>query len=193
MTGSPPLIAFLDANALYGGERRNLLMRLALADAYGARWSERVHEEWTAALARNRSDITRDKIDRVRALMESHVVGAMVTGYEHLIDSLVLPDPNDRHVLAAAITAGASAIVTANLKHFPASALAPHGIEALHPDDFVVRLFAQVPARVLVAVRSHRQSLKNPPKSVAEYLTSLEKYGFTGTVAALKPFEELLE
>jgi hypothetical protein len=79
--------------------------------------------------------------------------------------------------------------VTANLRHFPAPALAPYGIDALHPDEFVLRLVE----RVLAAARDHRQSLKNPPKSVTEYLAALEKVGLIGTVAALRPFAALLE
>ena len=73
-----------------------------------------------------------------------------------MVDQLTLPDDGDRHVLAAAIKGDAEILVTANLKHFPASALAPYGIEALHPDEFVLRLIERVPARVLAAARDHR-------------------------------------
>jgi hypothetical protein len=134
------------------------MMRLALADAYRVHWSERVQTEWMNALARNRPDLPYEKIVRVRLLMDQHVPGANVTGYDSLIDSLDLPDPDDRHVLAAAITAGASIIVTMNLRHFPAARLACHGIEALHPDEFVLRLFTQAPASVISTAREHRQS-----------------------------------
>jgi hypothetical protein len=193
VTGAALITAFLDASALYPAELRNLLMRLALAETYRVRWSEHVQVEWTNALVRNRPDLPHEKIDRVRMLMEAHVPDANVTGYEGLIGGLVLPDPDDRHVLAAAITAGASAIVTVNLKHFPAATLASHGIEALHPDEFVLRLFAQASARVVAAARQHRQSLSKPAKSVADYLVSLEATGLTGTVAELRPFAQLLE
>ena len=193
MTGSQLLTAFLDANALYPAELRNLLMRLALADAYRPRWSDQVQQEWTDALARDRPDLPRARIDRVRALMEAHVPGAAVTGYELMIDQLSLPDPNDRHVLAAAITAGAGIIVTANLKDFPVAALAPHGIEAVHPDEFILRLFNHAPGRVVATAREHRLSLIRPAKSVADYLLSLETIGLTGTAAALRPFVQLLE
>lgn len=193
MTAAALLSAFLDASALYPAELRNLLMRLALAETYRARWSPRVQEEWMSALARNRPDLPHDKIDRIRALMEAHIPDASVTTHEALIGSLALPDPNDRHVLAGAITAGASVIVTMNLKHFPAAALATHGIEPLHPDEFVLRLFAQAPARVLAAARQHRQSLNKPAKSVADYLMSLETNSLTETAAALRRFAQLLE
>ena len=91
------------------------------------------------------------------------------------------------------IKGGAEILATANLKHFPASAPAPYGIEALHPDEFVLRLIERVPARVLAAARDHRQSLKNPPKSVEEYLAALERVGLVGTVAALRPLGSVLE
>jgi hypothetical protein len=193
VTGERPLTAFLDANALYPAELRNLLMRLALAEAYRPLWSDRVQKEWTEALARERPDLPRDKIERVRALMEQHIPEAIVEDYDGLVDQLTLPDDGDRHVLAAAIKGDAEILVTANLKHFPASALARYGIEALHPDEFVLRLIERAPARVLAATRDHRQSLKNPPKSVEEYLAALEKLGLAGTVAALRPFAPLLE
>ena len=125
--------------------------------------------------------------------MEAHVPGAAVTGYEPMIDQLTLPDPKDRHVLAAAITAVASIIVTANLKDFPVVTLATHGIEAVHPDEFVLRLFDHAPGRVVATAREHRLSLSRPAKSVADYLVSLETTGLTGTAAALRPFAQLLE
>src|SRR5262245_58493612 len=76
VTGERPLTAFLDANALYPAELRNLLMPLALAEAYRPLWSDRVQKEWTEALARDRPDLPREKIERVRALMEQHMSAA---------------------------------------------------------------------------------------------------------------------
>ena len=69
--------------------------------------------------------------------MHRAVPDALVRDYAHLIPNLSLPDPNDRHVLAAAITASANVIVTFNLKDFPATALSPHGLVARHPDLFL--------------------------------------------------------
>jgi hypothetical protein len=89
--------------------------------------------------------LPREKIDRVRALMEQHIPEATVQDYEDLVSQFTLPDDGDRHVLAAAIKGDAEILVTANLKHFPASALAPYRIEALHPDE-KLGLAATVPA-----------------------------------------------
>jgi PIN domain len=102
---------------------------------------------------------------------------ALVTGYEDLIPSLRLPDPNDRHVLAAAIRGRADVIVTMNLKDFPAEVLAPFGLEAQHPDEFALHLFDLAPGRVVAAAQMHRQSLRKPPKTVEEYLDTLERQG----------------
>ena len=178
--------AFLDANVLYPATLRSVIMELALAGAFRPLWSERVHDEWTNALQRDRPDLSPDKIQRTLSLMLAHVEEAMVAGYEHLIDALTLPDPDDRHVLAAAMRGGASMIVTANVRDFPATALVPHNILAVTPDDFVSGLLADEPRAVLDGLRADRASLKHPPMTTGEYLASLERAGLIETVAILR-------
>ncbi len=87
-------------------------MQLAMTGLFRARWSAMIHDEWTRSVLRVRPDLTTEQLDRTRQLMDSHVLDAVVTGFEPLIDALELPDPDDRHVLAAAIRCGADAIVT---------------------------------------------------------------------------------
>jgi hypothetical protein len=116
----------------------------------------------------------------------------LVTGYENLILSLTLPDPNDRHVLAVAIVGGCHAIVTQNLKHFPADVLAPYGIEAQHPDEFFCNQLSLAPGLVCAALRKVRARLKNPPMTTDEYLAILTQQGLVATVAELEQFFELL-
>jgi hypothetical protein len=96
---------FYDANVLYPAELRNFLMHLALMGMFRAKWSADVHEEWMRNLLKNRSDLTREKLERTRQLMDKAAPDALVTGYQHLIPGLLLPDEDDRHVLAAAIRA----------------------------------------------------------------------------------------
>jgi len=84
-------------------------MEIALTDVYRAKWSDRVHEEWIVAVLRDRSDLTRKQLERTRDLMNAHERDALVTGFEPLIETLSLPDPDDRHVLAAAIKGRAEA------------------------------------------------------------------------------------
>ncbi|MCD6008715.1 PIN domain-containing protein [Halomonas sp. IOP_31] len=111
-----------DACVLYPAPLRSLLIHLALTDLYRARWSRMIHHEWMRNLLDQRSDLTWEKLERVRQLMDQHARGAVVEGFEPLIDSLELPDPDDRHVLACALHCGAEAIVTFNLKDFPEAA-----------------------------------------------------------------------
>lgn len=115
--------AFYDANVLYPAELRNLLMHLALTGLFRATWSAAVHEEWIGSLLRNRPDLSREKLERTRRLMDKHAEDALVTGYEDLIPGVQLPDPNDRHVLAVAIRRRADVIVTANVRDFPLETL----------------------------------------------------------------------
>lgn len=192
MTGGVRTTAFLDANVLYPAAVRSILLYLAFGDLYRPLWSNAVLEEWLSALLRNRPDLDRARLMRTRALMEAHFEQALVVGFEPLIDGLVLPDPNDRHVLAAGIHGGATVIVTANLSDFPKSVLAPHGIEAVHPDTFVRGLIEHEPVGAITALRTDRLNLKKPPKTVADYLAELEMHGMVKTVAALKGNEAKL-
>jgi hypothetical protein len=109
-----------------------------------------------------------------------------------LIDTLSLPDPNDRHVLAAAIVGRCDVIVTQNQKDFPDEALAPLDIEAQHPDEFLCNHLSLAPGVVCGAVRKVRARLQKPPYSVEEYLATLTRQGLVATVTELQPFADLL-
>jgi hypothetical protein len=87
--------AFLDASVLYPAPLRDLLLELAVADLYRAKWSDAVHEEWIKALLQNRRDLTRAQLGRTRNLMNAHARDALVTDFEQLIDILDLPDPGN--------------------------------------------------------------------------------------------------
>ncbi len=180
--------AFFDADVLYGSELRNFLMHLALMGLFRARWSEGVHKEWMTRLLANRPDLSREKLERTRRLMDMHAEDALVAGYEGLIEGLRLPDANDRHVLAAAIQGQADVIVTRNVRDFPPAALEPFGIEALHPDDFVLHLLDLGTELVIEAAEGHRESLRRPTKTVEEYLAMLENEGLTQSVAILREY-----
>lgn len=185
-------IVLYDACVLYPAPLRDLLVRLALTDLFQARWTDAIHDEWIRNILANRPDIAPASLDRCRQLMNFHVPDCLITGYESLIETLTLPDPDDRHVLAAAIHGGAGLIVTFNLGDFPASVLESFGIEAIPPDAFVVRLWEKQPDAVLEAVRRQRAGLKNPPKSATEYLATLEQCRLPETVARLQPWADTI-
>jgi len=187
-----PVTVVYDANVLYSAPLRDLLIRLALAGLVRARWTDAIHEEWIRNVVRNQPTVSREKAEKVRDLMNLNVRDCLVTGYENLIDRLALPDPDDRHVLAAAIHAGAEAIITFNLKDFPETTLVTHGIAGIHPDEFVAMLFDTAPGPVCGAVKRQREGLKNPPKTAEQLLTTLENQGLFQTVARLRQFIDVL-
>lgn len=181
-----------DACILYPAPLCSFLMYLAVTDLFHARWTNDIHEEWMRNVVHNRADIGRSQVERIRDLMNGHVRDCLVTGYEPLIGGLTLPDPDDRHVLAAAIRCGAETIVTFNLKDFPENTLKTFGIEAQHPDNFLTSLIDFAPNVVCAAAKRQRCSLKNPPFGVEAYLASLERQGLVQTVSNLREFAELL-
>jgi predicted nucleic acid-binding protein len=130
-------------------------MYLALFEVFQARWSDEVQEEWISNLLANRLELTRAQLEKTRRLMDVHAPGALVTGYEQLVSGLDLPDPKDRHVLAAAIRGEASVIVKKNLKDFPAERLDEHFIKAQSPDDFILGLIESAPEGVRNAAETH--------------------------------------
>lgn len=183
MTG---LTVVYDACVLYPAPLRDLLMQIALSSLVRARWSAMIHDEWMRSVLRDRPDLTAQRLDRTRMLMDQHVLDAVVTGFESIIENLELPDVDDRHVLAAAIHCGADKIVTYNLKDFPAEILSQHGIVTAHPDDFLVGLLEADSKTLLAAVKQHRGRLRNPPKSADDYLLCLGQQRLTQTVAKLR-------
>src|SRR4029077_12854466 len=123
---------------------RDFLVRLALHDRrqgiFLAKWTGRIHREWMEALLAQRPTIRRRDLMRTRRLMDQHARGCRVRGYERWEQRLSLPDPNDRHVLAAALACVADVIVTFNTDDFPPAILSPFGVVAVAPDPFVLEL-----------------------------------------------------
>jgi len=184
--------ALLDANVLYPAPIRDLLLQLAVMDVYRAKWTADIHEEWINALLRREPRRRRDDLERTRALMDRSVRDAIVTDYADLIPSLPLPDPDDRHVLAAAIVGRCDVIVTQNLKDFPEDVLSRYGIEAQHPDAFLLNQKALEPAKFCEAVATVRARLRSPPYSVEEYLAILTRQGLVATAVELRQFSAFI-
>lgn len=181
-----------DACVLYPAPLRDLLISLAVAGLFRARWSNRIHEEWIRSLLRERPDLKPEALHRTRQLMDRAVPDCLVSGFEDVISSLELPDENDCHVLAAAICGRADVIITLNLKDFPSEVLETYGIEAQHPDEFIAYLLDLSPGVVCTTIHNMRKRLKNPPRTAIELLQTLESLELVETVAKLRQFEDLL-
>ena len=175
-----------DACVLYPSPLRDLLVQLATTGIFRAKWTELIHDEWTRNLLIKRPDLNANRLARLRVLMNENVPDSLVADFEDLIPTLELPDPDDRHVLAAAITALAKIIVTFNLKDFPESILARYGIAAQHPDVFIGDLIERYPKQVLAAVETILARLKNPPQTFTNHLETLANQGLLNSVALLR-------
>jgi predicted nucleic acid-binding protein len=184
--------ALYDACVLYPAPLRDLLMQLAMLDLFRAKWSNAIHDEWITAVLRERKDLKRAQLERTRNLMNAHARDCLVEDFEALIPALELPDPDDRHVLAAAIRGRADVIVTYNLADFPPAALAPYAIEAQHPDEFLGHLADLCPEAVCFAAKCIRARLKNPVLSPDDYLDALVRQRLPQTVAFLRENRRLI-
>jgi hypothetical protein len=184
--------AVYDACVLYPATLRNVLTQLATTGLFRARWTDAIHDEWINSLLRDKPDLRRDALERIRTLIDNAVPDCLITGHGPLIDGLTLPDPADRHVLAAAIRANAAVIVTTNLKDFPAEALGPLGVDAQHPDEFILHLIDLDEDTVCAAIRAVRARLRKPARDASGLLDLLQSQGLAATAARLRTMADRL-
>ena len=182
----------LDASVLYPAPLRDILLQLTSQGLFRGRWTDRIHDEWIGNLLKNRPDLHQDQLKRTRAVINKSILDCLVTDYEELLSSIALPDPDDNHVLAAAVRAQAQVIVTYNIKDFPKEVLFKHGVEAQHPDTFLrYQLDLNLPL-FLSCIKTIRERLKNPPRTASEYLQTFFSQHLTQTVAFLQQYESLI-
>lgn len=169
------------------------MLFLAQTGLFRARWSEHVHQEWMNAVVRRRPDLGLDALEPTRNAMDRAVLDCLVTGHEDLIAALKLPDTDDRPILAAAIVAKASVIVTFNQRDFPDEALAPFGVHTRHPDDFILDVEGIDPVEFLRAVSDDFRHYQDPPLSFDDYVAQLRRAGVPKTADYLLKLRILIE
>lgn len=174
-----PQVAIYDACVLYPFHLRNLLIQCAVDRLVEARWTDEIHDEWIRNLIANTPELSEERLTKTRNLMNAVVPGAIVSGYENLIPGIALPDPDDRHVVAAAVRAGASQIVTWNVRDFPSKELSKHGLARKTPDQFLIDLYSQWPEAVLAVTANARRNLRKTGLSAAEFIVSLKRQKLT--------------
>jgi predicted nucleic acid-binding protein len=184
-----PRVVVYDACVLHPAPLRDLLIRIARAGLVRARWTDTILDECFRSILRRRPELA-IPLERTRVLMNAAVPDCLITEYEALIDTLELPDPKDRHVLAAAIRAGAETIVTANLADFPPDVLVRYQLEAKHPDELVVELADSAPGVVLAVITRQATDLRNPPRTVDDVLDMLQVAGLEIAVARIRDLFE---
>jgi predicted nucleic acid-binding protein len=184
MASDPPIVVY-DACVLYPFHLRNLLVQLAVDGVVAARWTDAIHDEWIRNLVTG-SGISRARLVVTRNLMKAVLPHADVSAYETHAEGLALPDPKDHHVVAAAIAARASIIVTWNIRHFPEAEMARQNIAVRDPDRFLADLCGEDFETIAAVVEAARLNLRRSEPSPEEYLQALENQGLTTFIAMIR-------
>lgn len=193
MAGHGAYTAVLDANTLYPILTCDALLSLASGGLFAPKWSARIDQEWMRNLAKDRPELE-GMLDKRRIAMHRAAPDWEVSeeAIAALLPCLALPDHNDCHVLAAAIAGHADCIVTANVKDFPAVALAPFNIEPLHPDRFILNQLDLAPLRALPALKRMRGRKRNPTLTPEAFADAFERCGLPAVASRLREASELI-
>ncbi len=169
-----PFAVILDACVLYPLPLRDTLLRAAQQNLYVVRWSRRILDEVARNLVKDRRATFEQAKNLIgvmeRAFDEAEIPEVAIASLEPAMTN----EAADRHVLAAAVASGVDAIVTSNVRHFPAAACEPFGIDVVHPDVFLCELYERAPAKVRVALAEQAAALSRPPLTVTQILDRLD-------------------
>lgn len=163
--------ALLDASVMVPAALRDTLLRAAAAGLYSLWFSETILDEVQRTLVNN-GFASAASAERLMGNLRSYFWFAFAEGYESIVSEMT-NDPGDHHVLAAAVKANATIVVTANLRHFPQAALGPHGITGMSPDDFLTMLLQQDAGAFVSIVTQQAADLTSPPLSTRDVLDRL--------------------
>jgi predicted nucleic acid-binding protein len=193
VAGHARYTAVLDACVLFPPAIADALISLHVAGLYTAKWTDRIDSEWINAAVRDH-DKPKDNLERRRDAMRNAVPDWEIpsTAYEALVTGMVLPDPDDEHVIAAALAGHADCIVTSNLKHFPNKVLDTLGLEAIHPDDFIVYQLDLDLFPALTAFKNMRARLRNPTMTAEVFIEAMERNNLVSTATRLLEAVDLI-
>lgn len=186
--------ALLDTNVLWPSLQRDALLSFAIEGIYRPVWSSAIlaeleyHEE--KKLTRRGVDPAdaRQRAARLVDTMRTAFDDAQVEGWESLEGSYGLPDPDDEHVVAAAVVGGAGVIVTSNLQDFPPP-LVPSSLDIQSPAVFAHHTVSLNPVAALRALEkiARRSGRHGPVFEVPALLDTLEhRYEFVDAVAIIR-------
>jgi len=169
----------LDTNIIYPIDIRDLLFWFASYDLFTPKWSKHIFDEWESVM--NRKGVSEEEITKRISRAQGAFPDALVENYESLVDSLILPDEKDRHVLAAAIKTNANIIVTNNIKDFPSEYLSSFGLTAKTADDFLTDTIDLNNEIAVEAFRALVLNRTNPNLDEFEVLDRFRNNGLTDT------------
>lgn len=175
---------FLDTCALFGSVLNDLMLRLAEAGTYRPLWSRDVLDELERNLVSRRLVPPEKAARRVRTMRDSFP-GALVTGYRDLEGALQC-DPEDRHVLAAAVRGNAALLVTFNVTDFPSCSTDDFDLVVDTPDEFLLDQLGLFPDIVVACLRQQVHDYRHPTMTWEALLERLERAGVPRFVAVVR-------
>lgn len=179
MIHSVRFTAVLDTNVIFPVVIRDLLFWFAHYELYTPKWSNHIFDEWKSVMIRK--GIPLDEVNKRINKANLAFPDALVQNYEVILGSLKLKDPDDCHVLAAAITINADVIVTNNLKDFPEDYLETFGLKVKSADDFLTDIIDLNHEEALKAFKEMVLNKKKPELNEYEVLDQLRKNGLIET------------
>ena len=183
--GLDPIVVVFDACVLYPFHLRNIVVQIAVDRLADARWTDEIHDEWIGSLVADVPGLSIERLQITRKLMIGALPEAMVTGYQKFLETITLPDPHDRHVVAAAISAGASVVLSWNLRDFPAREMKKHGLVCQTPDIFLTGLYDKAPNLVLASLANARRNLTKSRVSVPGFIDIVKNQKLTRLAAKI--------
>lgn len=170
-----PFRAVLDANVLVPVPLCDLLLRLAESELFDPVWSDRLLAEVRNALAMSLGVPAHKADARIAAMRRAFEDAAADPRAIDELEAAMGNEPKDRHVLAAAVAGAAQAIVTFDVRDFPSEVCAGYGVEAIHPDDFLVMQLDLDPSVVRATLIEQAADLRDPPMTPDEVLSLLQR------------------
>jgi predicted nucleic acid-binding protein len=176
--------ALLDTCVLVPSRARDVLLEAASTGVYRPQWSSEILAELdrTLRLLQAKRGMAPEETDaylvRLVRQMETAFPDALVTDWESLVDTVQLPDPDDRHVVAAARAGRADVIVTDNVADFPAGAL-PAPLIRQSLDEFLLDSLDLYPGQIISAVHvvARRTGRSGPAMTARDIATYLQARG----------------
>lgn len=167
----------MDACVLVPIALADTLLRVAERELYRPLWSERILNEAADAILEIHPELESSDVSKRFGAMKNTFKEASVEGWEIFQELIALPDPDDCHVVAAAVRGQADAIVTANLRDFPEETLAPLDIAVVSPDVFLLDQLDLAPRVVLDVLLEQAAYTLNPALTPTDLIARLDRAG----------------
>lgn len=177
-------VVLADANILYSRTMRDYFLYAAGEGVIEIHWSQPILDEMSRNL-REKLGLTSAATARLEMLMNDYLDDALVVlAHDDLaiLDGVEMDD-GDRHVVAAAVTAGADVLLTENIRHFPRTWMSEHGIELMPAGDLLALLAKEFPSQMRAV---HEKAVRFSPRSEPEILATLERITGPAVVDAIR-------